>query len=254
MLTCPKCQSGVPEGMRFCLQCGASLASPPPLAPSPTGVDAQMPAAAGARPAPRVIPISPARATAPPQAPRKAIPTAPPKIVPTAVRAPRAGSAAEYARPSLGDVAAEIDDEVLKKSFERPLTHPGAVLCRFCKVPLDIGGDFCSHCGAPVAEAAPPGALNAKSQPAASAGLVGDSPLSPPDKPAPGAPSVDSPSGSATGDPHNATPPPAAMPGALTEPLDPTLTPLPAPVAPASPPGQHPSGLMDRLKRLFRKG
>jgi hypothetical protein len=251
MLTCPKCHAGVPEGMRFCLQCGAPLASPPPLATSPSGADPKMPAAAGAHLAPHVTPVPPARVTARPQTPRKTIPTVPLKTAPTALRPPHAGTAAEYARPSLGDLAAEVDDEVLKKSFERPLTHPGAVLCRFCKVPLDIAADFCTHCGAPVAEAAPPGALEPKAQPAASTALVDDNPLSPPDQPAPGAPSVDSPAGSATGDHLGATPPPAAMPAADSEPTNPASPPdaSPTPLA-----GEHASGLMGRLKRLFRKG
>jgi len=232
--------------MRFCLQCGASLAPPPPLVASPASADPKMPAAAGARPAPHVAPAPPARVTAPPQPPRKALPTVPLKIAPTALRAPGAGTAAEYARPSLGDSAAEIDDESWKKSFERQLTHPGAVLCRFCKVPLDIAGDFCSHCGAPIAEATPPGVLEPKSQPGALAALLDDDPLSPPDKPA-AAPPVDSPAGSATGHHLSASPPPPAMPAALSEPLDSTPTPTP-------PAEEHPSGLMGRLKRLFRKG
>jgi len=254
MLTCPKCQAGVPEGMRFCLQCGVSLAPAPPLAASPTGAGPPMPSAVGALPAPRVTPVPPARVTAPPQAPRKAIPTVPRRTASTAVGPPRAVAAGEYARPSLGDLAAEVDDELLKKSFERPLTRPGAVLCRFCKVPLDIAADFCSHCGAPLAEAAPPGALKPESPPAAPPPLLGDDPLSPPDKPAPGALFADPPARSTAGDQLGATPHPAAMPAALTEPLDPTLTRLPAPDAPPSPAGLHPSGLMGRLKRLFRKG
>ncbi len=48
--------------------------------------------------------------------------------------------------------------KLLKKAFEKPVRHQdGAVVCRFCKGPLFLGGDFCEHCGAPVAEAAPPG-------------------------------------------------------------------------------------------------
>jgi hypothetical protein len=67
-------------------------------------------------------------------------------------------------RPSLGDNAQEIDDEMLKKAFEKPVRHQeGAVVCRFCKGPLFLGGDFCEHCGAPVAEAAPPGLVPPKS-------------------------------------------------------------------------------------------
>ena len=227
MLTCPKCHAGVPEGMRFCLQCGASLAPTPPPAVPPVGADPPMP----------VAPLAPAP-TAPAAAPPpKASPTAPLRISPPPVMAPRPRGPAQYARPSLGDQMVEVDDELLKKSFERQIIQPGAVVCRFCKGPLDLDGDFCEQCGAPVTEAAPPGTLKPKPQPAAP-------PVAPPATPPPSKP-------------MHAAPSPSANPATGTEPTYPTPTHTPAPVVPTSPPTppaeEHPSGLVGRLKGLFKK-
>jgi hypothetical protein len=158
---------------------------------------------------------------------------------------PRAGAAAEYNRPSLGDRAAEVDDEALKKSFARPVRHPGAVLCQFCKVPLDMAAEYCSHCGAPMAEAAPPEALKPKSQAGPPPARFDEVLLSPPDKP-PVAPPVEHSTASAAEDHLGATPPPAANPAADTELTPPT----PAPSLPAAEPRP---GLMGFIKRLFRK-
>jgi hypothetical protein len=250
MLTCPKCHTVLPEGMRFCLQCGAPLATAPPSVASPSSADPKTLAPAAARPAPHVPPAPPARVSAPPQTPRKTLSAAPPKIAPLPAVTPRPAAAADYARPSLGDTAAEVDDESLKKSFERPVTHPGAVLCRFCKVPLDVAADFCTHCGAPVAEAAPPGAITPKPQPAAAPALLDDDPLSPHDKTVSVTPPAELPLGNAAGQRLSAALPPPEVPVALTEPLDPT----PTPVAPPPPAEKPPLGLMGRFKRLFRKG
>jgi hypothetical protein len=204
-----------------------------------------MPAADGARPSPHAAPTPPARVTAPPP-PRKAFPTVPLEIAPTPVMIPHAGDAAPHARPSLGDWAAEVDDEALKKSFARPVTHPGAVLCRFCKVPLDMAAEYCNHCGAPIAEAAPPGALKPQSQAGVPPARFDEVLLSPPDKP-PEASPVQPPTGSASEDHAGASPPPAAEPIADTEPTPPT--------PPLTPPADdHRSGLIGRLKRLFRRG
>ncbi len=243
MQTCPKCHSGTPEGMRFCLQCGSSLLVPPASTATPVvGTHAAMPEAPVARPAPRDAGNPP---SAPPRAPVMATHTIPLKIAPTPVMFPRSPSASGILRPSLGDAADEIDDELLKKAFERPLTHPGAVVCRFCKGPLDLLGDFCEQCGAPVEEAAPPGALQPKPQP-----------VGPPDpvpvasypsmagQAAPPAPSL---ALNATGGHSSATPPASGNPAAYTEP---TLS-SPPPIQPAE---EHSSGLMGRLKGLFKKG
>ena len=230
MLTCPKCHAGVPEGMRFCLQCGASLAPTPSPAARPVGADPPMPAAP-------LAPAPPAPAAAPPP---KASPAPPLKIAPTPVMAPRPRAPAAYARPSLGDQMVEIDDELLKKSFERPVTQPGAVVCRFCKGPLDLDGDFCEQCGAPLTEAAPPGTLKPKPQPVA--------------PPVPPPATVTPPSSK----PMHAAPHSPANPAPDTEPTYPTPTHTPAPVVPTSPPmppaEEHPSGLVGRLKGLFKKG
>ena len=164
MLTCPKCHSGVPEGMRFCLQCGSVVAPPAPAVTPAAGANPSTPAA-------RAAPVAPPAASAPPATPvappRRASPTVPLKIAATPVMAPHAEAAAEPAPTGPGEEKAEVDLESLKKSFEKPVTHPGTVVCRFCKGPLDLNGDFCEQCGAPVMEAAPPGTVKPKPQPAA---------------------------------------------------------------------------------------
>jgi hypothetical protein len=161
MLTCPHCHAALPEGMRFCLQCGASLLAPTarPLARAPVAIAAE-PAAA-------------------PQSP---------------------------ARPSFDSVTldrenrnGEIDEEALWRAFARPV-KPGAVVCRFCKRPIDLLGEFCDYCGAPVAEAAPAGTL----QPPAPA------PVPPPQPPAQATPPEPPPASSSL-DSH--TPPAAEPPG-----------------------------------------
>jgi hypothetical protein len=147
----------------------------------------------------------------------------------------------------------EIDDEALKRSFARPVTHPGAVICRFCKGPLDLDGDFCEQCGAPVTEAAPPGMVKPKPQtveppvpPAAT----------PPPTPTPAvaAPPARPHAASATGQHRLATPP---APATRTEPAYRTQPRTPVPVVPTprpTPPVEEPpSGLMGRLKGLFKK-
>jgi hypothetical protein len=228
MLTCPRCHAGVPEGMRFCLQCGALLA--------PT--------------APHAAPVPQAPVSAPPQPPQKASSTVRLRIAPTPVMAPRAGVAQEHPRPSLGDDRVEIDDESLKRSFQRPVTQPGAVVCRFCKWPLDLDGDFCEQCGAPVAEAAPPGTLKPKPQPAAPPVPPPPTPAPLPSKPGQAALPARPPAGSAPAYQPSAAPLSPAKPATLTEPTHPT----PAPVAPTSSPIPPPPGFMGRLKGLFKKG
>ena len=164
MLTCPNCQAGVPEGMRFCLQCGAALALNPSGALPAVEADPSVPASpAKASPTPPFTPLS----------------TVNLKIAPTPVMSPRTAPRAQHPRPRLGDDIEEIDEEALKKSFERRVVRPGAVVCRFCKGPLDLGGEYCDQCGAPLAEAAPPGTLPVKPQPAAPPALLDDDPLSP---------------------------------------------------------------------------
>src|ERR1017187_1683116 len=137
MLTCAKCQGGIPDGMLFCLQCGASVA--PTANEVATRADAEpalseVPATSvGAQeesipPTPPVLPF---------RQPRTPAATINLKIAPTPVIAPRFTPLAPNQRPSLGDTAQEVDDESLKKAFERPVRHqPGAVTCRFCKGPL----------------------------------------------------------------------------------------------------------------------
>ncbi len=181
MVPCPKCNSSLPEGMRFCLQCGAPLA-----AAAPTGTTA-----AGARTPFDSPPVSPAASPAPasagsalsrpPQAAparlaedlplTRAVPSPEPtislKIAPSVVIAPRVDAPLDRPRPKPGPDVAEVDEEALRRAFERPPVQPGTVACRFCKGPLHLEGEYCEQCGAPVEDAAPPGVLKPKPQPAA---------------------------------------------------------------------------------------
>ncbi len=217
--------------MRFCLQCGASLA-PTTFADTLAGEEDD-------------APFPPAPVAAPPRPPRTALSTINLKIAPTPVMSPRAGNV-RFQRPSLGDDLVEVDEELLKKAFQRPLPQPGAVVCRFCKRPLDLAGDYCEHCGAPVAEAAPQGALPLKPKPEAPAG-----------------PPI--PQASASMEPASpASPPVASVPAALPSPApspppnpltDIELMPTPPATAPSLPPRpEHAGGFVGRLKGLFKKG
>jgi hypothetical protein len=229
--------------MRFCLQCGVALTSNSAPAMPHVGVDARRPAAPVAPLAPPPAPAPRPPVTAAPQPSQREAPTVPLKIAPTPVIARRPWSPAENLRPSLGDDMAEVDDESLKKSFLRRVTHPGAVLCRFCRGPLDLNGEFCEQCGAPITEAAPPGTIQPKPQPPAS-------PVPPPAPP----PQV----GSAPAHLPGAAPHPLPKPTVRLESAQTTAMDTPPPVVPASPPAppaeEHPPGLVSRLKGLFKKG
>jgi hypothetical protein len=237
--------------MRFCLQCGTSLSPSPSPPPPPARVDTPRPAGVGVPPGRPPAPVPRAPMAAPPH---KETHTVPLKIAATPVMSPRPGGVAAPARPSLGDHSAELDDESLKKSFERQVTQPGAVVCRFCKGPLDIAGEFCEQCGAPVAEAAPPGMIKPKPQPVATPHPPSAAPAPPPTKPA-GAPSLASPPPPPR---PIAPPPPQAKPPALSDTAhtrQPLVPPPAAPSAPPTPPADdQSSGLMGRFKGLFKKG
>jgi hypothetical protein len=139
--------------------------------------------------------------------------------------APREGVPLERPRSNLGRNMVEFDEEVLKKAIERPLVQPGTVLCRFCKGPLHLEGDFCEQCGAPVADAAPPGTLKPQSQPAPTAGSpVESAPVTSP----------------------TAGPPASTQPNADV-PIAPTPPDFPPPASDPQP------GFVGRLKGLFKK-
>jgi hypothetical protein len=194
------------------------------------------------------------------RAPRNPSATVNLKIAATPVMSPRSTQLAENPRPSLGDDAVEVDDESLKKSFQRPVPHhPDAVVCRFCKGPLDLGGDYCEHCGAPVAEAAPPGMVPPKPKapeppppPEADplAAILG--PAKTPVPPAASATTV-APL-SSTGLHARPAPQPAAKPAMHLEPQ--RTAAHHTPHLPPPPPSaeDQPSGLMGKLKGLFKKG
>jgi hypothetical protein len=255
MLTCAKCQAGVPEGMRFCLQCGASLAPTAFDEAASQGAEPAFSAAPAAPPAVQEEPVPPTPPISPLRPPRTPQSTVNLKIAATPVMAPRFTPLATNPRPSLGDDAAEVDDESLKKAFERPIRHqPGAVICRFCKGPLYLGGDYCEHCGAPVAEAAPPGALPTKPPaPEPPPPQTDDDPLAAILGPAKVAVPAPPSAASATGLHASPTPPPPAKSPAHAEPQH-TAPPRNPYLTPTPPPEEHPSGLMGRLKGIFKKG
>lgn len=217
--------------MRFCLQCGSSLAPPPP-------------------PQKPVAQVDPAA-----QVPHPQTATVPLKIAATPLMSPRPGSRNLHPRPSFHDEKVEIDEEALKKSFERHVTHPGAIICRFCKGPLDLSGDFCEQCGAPVVEAAPPGVAMPKPAPppppAPKPAQIAPPPV--PSKPAQSAPPAPPRSPNASGViPNTTTPPPGRItPPPVSRPAPPPVAPLPPP--PAAPEEEPSSGLMGHLKGMFKK-
>jgi hypothetical protein len=222
---CPECAAALPEGMRFCLQCGAPLpaavtagtSSPiqSPAAP-PEAVPAPPPAGPAPSGPPSTASALPAQVLPPPRPALSPNSTVPLRISPSPMVAPREGVPLERPRSNLGRNMVEFDEEVLKKAIEKPVDQPGTVLCRFCKGPLHLEGDFCEQCGAPVADAAPPGALKPQPQPVATAGSPGAS-----------APATTQPDADA--------------------PIAPTPPDFPTPAAEPQP------GLMGRLKGIFRK-
>jgi len=231
MVTCPNCRVGIPEGMRFCLQCGHSIDPPPAPEVGPVEAEPPIPERSWAPPAPEAAPEPPPPWSIPPPPPRG--PTVPLKIAPTPVIAPRSGAYSPPPRPSLGDPMLDLDEEMLRKSFEKPVAPPGVVVCRFCKGPLDLEGDFCEQCGAPVVEAAPPGALRPKPEPV----------------PAPAMPTASAFPPGTDSDPTQWTGPDASAQPA---------SPLPMPDAPdltSTPPAadERQAGLMGRFKGLFKK-
>ena len=233
--------------MRFCLQCGASLANTDSL---PVVMQARQPMQSSAQ---SVAPI-----------PLNASPVD------------------WHPRPSIGDPQLEIDEVEFKKSFERPPAPPGAVVCRFCQVPLDPSGEFCEHCGAPVAEAVqstssaqthqPPSAAPARQahqdpepQPYVTAETTADVPpavRSTLELQARDAPIQEQPSEGQPHPPHSALddlPGPGALyadgtPSRLAEPT--SGSPEPAPLISSTTPQEsyHGSGFFGRLKGLFKRG
>jgi hypothetical protein len=168
------------------------------------------------------------------------------KIAATPVMQPRFTPLNPNQRPSLGDRAQEVDDDALKKAFEKPIRHQqGTVSCRFCKGPLFLGGDFCEHCGAPVSEAAPPGIIPPKP-------FEDEPPVLAPDEDP-----VDAILKPAIVEPRVEVSPPmpqsAVAPAVASSPAIPPARPH-NPYLSASPaPQEDQPGLMGRLKGIFKK-
>lgn len=261
MLTCAKCQAAVPQGMRFCLECGAAVELPSaaetPIWAEEPSLSAPAPARAPADPLPAgpVVQESPVPPVSQFRQQRTPASTINLKIAPTPVIAPRFEPLPANARPSLGDNAQEVDDELLKKAFERPVRHqPGAVICRFCKGPLFLGGEFCEHCGAPVAEAAPPGVTlpPRPKAPEPEPEGISDDPLADLLGPAPVAAPAPASSQSITGLHPSVAPMAASAPPARLEPPRPAPRPNPY-LSPSRPREEDSPGLMGRLKGIFKK-
>lgn len=146
MASCPKCQADLLEGLSFCTQCGAPVRT------------ATMPASQRLPDRPPVAAPAPAKpvATQPPPAVPKPTPPS------SAVKPAGVASAAADPKKSDADVSTSPPEEDKRRWVS---STPGKIPCRFCKGPLDLEGDFCEQCGAPVEDAAPPGTVKRKPQP-----------------------------------------------------------------------------------------
>jgi hypothetical protein len=244
MRTCSSCHADVPEGMRFCLQCGAPIELGPARGARSSEFDGAMPSQPVNLPAEEpASPVAPAATPGPP--PHRVMPTVPLKISPAPVLTPRAPGPT---RSTLEDLISEWDEGSSRESV-RKTDQPGAVVCRFCKWPLHLDEEYCEQCGAPVAEAAPPGALRTESDPAAIP-AVPPAGAAPPSQPAAAAEPPTTPIPN-----HPAVAPP--MPASFEEPTlampDEMPVPIPLPPPPAPVAEEQPSGFMGRLKRIFKK-
>jgi len=197
MRLCPECGVVLPVDVRFCLQCGTpvvqeSTTPPPALEPIPVELPVMaapavplLPPEQEAEPAPspvfspaappiaaEVTPAEPSPAQIEPQpegnpelddqdflirrpvyTPNSTLSL---KGSPSPMIAPRDDVPLARHRVNPGRNMVEFDEESLnvpstkRRSEDKPL-------CRFCRGPLDLDGDFCEQCGAPVADALPPG-------------------------------------------------------------------------------------------------
>ncbi len=151
MSFCRECGANLLEGGRFCTRCGTpaeevvrpTSSAPPPVAP---GRAATEPGAAGRG---------------------SVLPTRPPKAPPREFED----------TPGLEDTP-DLDAALAERYLKQPVPE-GTVVCRFCKGPLDLTGTYCEQCGAPLEEAAPPGLIKPKPQPAAAPAVTGGFPKAP---------------------------------------------------------------------------
>lgn len=223
--------------MSFCLQCGVPLASSSLAGTDPAALTGtEVPPARPAAHAPSArVPARPDVA----QWPLPGPPTVNPVIAPTPVQSNPNGR--EYERPHFAGQRTEIDEGVLRKAWAGPDLQPDQVVCRFCKRPLYLDGEFCDLCGAPIAEAAPSEVLRDKGRPAASSGP----PLGTP-------PRVASPQPGLADEPTVqlgvASRPPAAAPEPARKP--PGVSSDSQPTPPAE---ERPSDFVSRLKDIFRR-
>jgi len=281
MLSCHKCNSSLPEGMRFCLQCGAPLTVAAPRGTNAAGAGPAFDSPSAPAPAPTVAAplgenLRPTR-VAPSREPTITL-----KVAPSVVIAPRVDTPPGRLRPNLRPDMDEVDEEALRRAFERPPVQPGTVACRFCKSPLHLEGEYCEQCGAPIEEAAPPGVWMPKPQPAAplpsppATAPAPASDMAPPASSAPSmpaaasalasnvaqpAPSAGSPARSPTAppstSPYGAPPPAPVLPAAQAKPIP--RTPLQTRATMTAPPlkpkleaPEPPPGLVGRLKGLLK--
>ncbi len=157
MASCPKCNASLPKGVQFCLQCGAPLEKTAPPSPGATGAP-KPPQPTSPAPAQQV------GSKRDPSAPKPATPgprTVPPPVPVRGGAPPPTRAKSEAPSPAVQGPKLSLLEEAEEKR-RRFSSIPGGVTCRFCKGPLDLEGDFCEQCGAPVEDAAPPGLVKPK--------------------------------------------------------------------------------------------
>ena len=160
MATCVKCKASVPDWMEFCTQCGSPVSKAAPPAPVKT------PLPVPSKPPPAVPPkIDPEATVALVRPAGEAKPSQPAKFE---------GLDLELPPPEAATVKLDLEEMEARRKASGATA---AAVCKFCKGPLDLEGGFCEYCGAPLEEAAPPGFIKPKPEPAASAAQLAVPPL-----------------------------------------------------------------------------
>lgn len=153
MPACPKCNSNTPEGLTFCTQCGAHLSGEGLASTKKVNVGPPKPAAVEPE-TPRPVPSS--------SEPIRSRGKAGPAFPASSNKGPSAPAKAGSPGPKRRSPATTVSEEDTPR---RVSSAVGGAICRFCKGSLDLKGDFCDQCGAPVEEAAPPGMVKPKPEP-----------------------------------------------------------------------------------------
>jgi hypothetical protein len=215
MATCAKCKASVPDWMEFCTKCGSPIPKAAP--PAPVKAPLPVPSKAATAPPPRTDPEATVALVRPAG---EAKPSQPSKFE---------GLDVELPPPEAATVKLDLEEVEARR---RASGATAEAVCKFCKGPLDLEGGFCEYCGAPLEEAAPPGFIKPKPQPAASAAPLAVPPLEGAQpKPGGAAPPAEAPVSRQGQVPPAATPPPASA----QAPTSGRVTPSPPMAAPAMP-------------------